>query len=78
MLLTYCDVCRKQVENPIPMRTFFRVAEINICESCKEDLEAAVKYPVRGKQPFDLGWFDEFSMKLLREGVSKGKISPKR
>jgi ribosome-binding protein aMBF1 (putative translation factor) len=78
MELTYCDVCRKQVEDPIPTRTFFRVAEINICESCKEDLESAVKYTVRGKQPFDYGWYDELSMKILREGVQKGKINIKR
>ena len=78
MEMNYCDVCRKVVENPIPTRTFYRVADIDICESCKDDLEVAVKYTVRNKQPFDYGWYDELSMKILKEGVQKGKITLKR
>jgi hypothetical protein len=78
MEMNYCDVCRKAVENPIPTRTFYRVADIDICESCKDDLEVAVKNTVRTKQPFDYGWYDELSMKILKEGVQKGKITLKR
>jgi hypothetical protein len=78
MEVNYCDVCKKQVDNPIPTRTFYRVADIDICEACKDDLDQAVKYSVRGKQPFDYGWFDELSMKVLREGMQKGKINIKR
>ncbi len=78
MEVNYCDVCRKPVENPMPMRSLFRVADIDICESCKDDLELAVKYTIRGKQPFDFGWYDELSVKLLKEGIQKGKINLKR
>jgi hypothetical protein len=78
MEVNYCDVCKKPVENPLPMRSIFRVADIDICESCKDDLELAVKYTIRGKQPFDYAWFDELSLKILREGMQKGKINLKR
>ena len=54
------------------------MADIDICESCKDDLELAVKYTIRGKQPFDFGWYDELSVKLLKEGIQKGKINLKR
>ncbi len=77
MEVNYCDVCKKPVDDPIPMRSIFRVADIDICESCKDDLDAAVKHTVRGKQPFDFTWYDEYSIKLLREGMQKGRISLK-
>ncbi|HTX72222.1 MAG TPA: hypothetical protein VMC79_05295 [Rectinemataceae bacterium] len=75
MKVLYCDVCKKQVDNPIPTRTFFHIADIDICEPCKDDLEAAVKYTVRGKKPFDYAWYDEMTMKILRDSVQRGKIN---
>ena len=78
MEVNYCDVCKKPVENPLPSRSIFRVADIDICESCKDDYELAVKTTIRGKQPFDYSWFDELSLKILREGMQKGKIILKR
>jgi hypothetical protein len=78
MEVNYCDVCKKPVESPIPTRTFFRVADIDICESCKEDFDHAVKNTVRNKQPFDYSWYDELSMKILRDGIQKGKIVLKK
>ena len=78
MEVNYCDVCKKPIENPLPTRTIFRVADIDICETCKDDLELAVKYTLRGKQPFDYSWYDELSLRILREGIQKGKISIKR
>ena len=74
MEVNYCDVCKKPGRIPSRRGRFFRVADIEICEPCKEDLDLAIKYTVRGKQPFDHGWFDELSLKILRDGVQKGKI----
>ena len=78
MEVNYCDVCKKPIENHIPTRTIYRIADIEVCEPCKDDLELAIKYTVRGKQPFDYGWYDELSLKFLRDGVQKGKILIKR
>ena len=78
MELNYCDVCQNAVDPAVPTRTFFRVADIDICEACKDDLELAVKDTIRGKQPFDYGWYDELTMRILQEGVLKHKISVKR
>jgi hypothetical protein len=78
MEVNYCDVCKKTIEDPIPTRTIFRIADIDICEPCKDDLEAAVKYSVRGKKPFDYGWYDDLFLKILRDGVQKSKIVIKR
>jgi hypothetical protein len=76
MKVLYCDVCRKPVENPVPTRNFFHIADIDICEPCKDELESAVKYTLRGKKPFDYSWYDELTLKLLRDGMQRGKIVP--
>ncbi|HET7838799.1 MAG TPA: hypothetical protein VFL04_03495 [Rectinemataceae bacterium] len=76
MEVLYCDVCKKAVENPIPQRSFFHYADIEICEPCRDELNLAVKYTVRGKKPFDYSWFNELELKILRDGVARGKISP--
>jgi hypothetical protein len=78
MEVNYCDVCKKPIENAIPTRNLFRVADIDICEPCKEDLELALRKTLRSKQPFDYAWHDELSIKILREGIQKGKIVTKR
>lgn len=76
MKILYCDICKKAVENPVPTRNFFHIADIDICEPCKDELEYAVKYTIRGKKPFDYSWYDELTMKILRDGVQRGKIVP--
>jgi hypothetical protein len=78
MEVNYCDVCKKPVESPLPGRTIFRVADIDICEPCKEDYELAIRSTMRGKTPFDYNWYDELSLKILKEGIQKGKINLKR
>lgn len=78
MEVNYCDVCKKPIETPLPGRSIFRVADIDICEPCKDELELAIKATMRGKQPFDYGWYDELSLKILREGIQKGKIAIKK
>jgi hypothetical protein len=79
MKVLYCDVCKKAVEDPIPTRTFFHIADIDICEPCRDELEAAMKYTLRGKKPFDYSWYEELKLKLLRDGIQRGKIvAPKR
>lgn len=39
MKVIYCDVCKKPVENPIPARNYFQIADIDVCEDCKNDLD---------------------------------------
>jgi hypothetical protein len=71
----YCDVCKKEVTDPIPSRTFFHIREFDLCESCRDDLEAAVKFTVRQKKPFDFAWYDKMRVDLVQDGVKKNKIS---
>jgi len=74
MKVLYCDVCKKPIENPTPTRNYYHIADIDICEPCKDELELAMKYTVRSKKPFDYGWHDELTMKILHDGMQRGRI----
>jgi len=71
----FCDVCKKEVVDPIPSRTFFHIREFDLCETCRDDLEAAVKNTVRTKKPFDFAWYDKLRVDLIEDGVKKNKIA---
>ncbi len=70
----FCDVCKKEVVDPIPSRTFFHIREFDLCETCRDDLESAVKNSVRNKKPFDFMWYDKLRVDLIQDGVKKNRI----
>ena len=75
MKVQYCDICKKEVADPIPNMSFFYISNVDLCGNCKEDLEKAMKSTVRGKQPFDIGWYDDLQTKLMKDGIQRGKIA---
>ena len=72
-----CDVCKKVIVDPVATWNYFHVADIDICEPCRDDLQLALKPTMRGKAPFDFAWSDELTLKLLRDGMQKGRIDTK-
>jgi len=77
MKAIYCDVCKKAIENPIPTRTIFHFTDMDVCETCKDELDVAMKATVRTKAPFNYDWHDEVVLKILRDGVQRGRIDIK-
>ncbi len=75
---TYCDVCKKEVENPVPEVNFFQFAHIDMCETCRNNLEVAVMKTVREKSPFSFEWYDDLRMQVVKQGIQKGGIEIKR
>ena len=75
---TYCDVCKKEVVDPVPEMSFFQYAHVDMCESCKDDLDDAVKKTVIEKSPFNFSWYDDMRMQLVKQGMQKGRIEVKR
>ena len=73
MLTITCDVCRKKVEDPVTGRTFFFFGEHNVCEVCKENLEAQIRNTMRTKEPFTYEWYDKLIIESLTKAISKGK-----
>jgi hypothetical protein len=68
-----CDICRKKVDEAITGRTFFYLAEHNICEACKDNLEVQIKQTVRTKDPFSYEWYNKLMLDCLGKSVSRGK-----
>ena len=66
-----CDVCKKKVENPITGLTFFYLAQNNICEPCKDNLEFQIKNTVRTKDPFNYDWYNKLILDSLAKSVKK-------
>ena len=77
MKVIYCDVCKKPIDNPVPTRNYFQIADKDLCEPCKDDLDSAMRATLRGKTPFDYGWHDELTMKIIQDGMQRGKIEIK-
>lgn len=74
----YCDVCKKEIADPVPDVSVFPFAHFAVCESCRDDLHVAMKQTVREKSPFDFSWYDDLQMQILKQGVLKGRIESKR
>jgi len=69
-----CDVCKAIITNAEKDRDYFHIANIDVCEHCKDDLDSSVKYTVRGKAPFDYQWYQDLVMQKLNDGMNRGKI----
>lgn len=67
-----CDVCKKEVENPINGINYFHIREKDLCESCHNDLELAMKQTMRSKIPFDFSWYEIYEMQLINKAVKSG------
>lgn len=74
----YCDVCKKEVVNPVLDVSIFDFAHIEMCEHCQDELNSAVKNTVREKSPFNFSWYDDLRMQILKQGLQKGRIEAKR
>ena len=52
MKTLYCDVCKKPIEKPISEWTYYHVREYDICDPCKEKIDAKLRPVVRSKFPY--------------------------
>jgi hypothetical protein len=69
-----CDVCDKDITTAISNRTYFHIANRDICEECKDKLEAEMKPVVRTKQPFSYEWYDRLERDSLEKAIARGKF----
>jgi hypothetical protein len=74
MKALYCDVCRKEITNPVHERNYFHIQERDLCEPCKDDLELSLKQIVREKKPFDYSWYAPLMMNTINKAVQRGKF----
>jgi len=68
-----CDVCHEDITTGINQRSYFHVANRDICETCYEQLQGIIKPVVRTKQPFNYEWYDRLIRDSVEKAISKGK-----
>jgi hypothetical protein len=71
-----CDICGRVIVQPVVGRNYFHYAHRDICETCKDQLELAIRPVVRTKQPFNYEWFNRLMQDAIEKAIQKGKIIP--
>ncbi|MDR2759951.1 MAG: hypothetical protein LBB78_11295 [Spirochaetaceae bacterium] len=69
-----CDVCKKNIFQPVAGRNYFHLAHRDICESCKDQLELSLKSVIRTKQPFTYEWYDRLMKDSIEKAMQTGKF----
>jgi hypothetical protein len=69
-----CDVCKRAIQSPIAERNYFHIENRDLCEPCKDQLEARLKPVVRAKHPFNYEWYERLMMDSIEKAVAKGKF----
>jgi hypothetical protein len=69
-----CDVCRHKMEEPVTGRTYFHICHRDLCEPCKDDLEALIKPVLRSQEPFNYEWYTRLIRESVEKAVQKGKF----
>ena len=73
MKALYCDVCRKEIEQPIADKNYYHVREYDICEPCKETIDAKLKPIVKSHNPYSTEWYQNQLFSLIKKGVANKK-----
>ena len=60
MRTLHCDICRKELVNPISERTYWHIREYDVCEACK----------VRRHFPYSQDWYEHEFMAIVEKGVA--------
>lgn len=70
MKTLHCDVCRKELTNPIVDRTYWHIREYDLCELCKEAIELKVRAIIRHHVPYSQEWYENEFVTLIQKGIA--------
>jgi len=73
MKTLYCDVCKKPIDKPISEWTYYHVREYDICDPCKEKIDAKLRPSVRGHFPYTAKWYEEQLMGEIKKAAGSTK-----
>lgn len=69
-----CDICKRAIQTPVKERNYFHIENRDICEPCKDAVEASLKPVMRSKHPFNYEWYERVLMDTIEKAVAKGKV----
>lgn len=70
MKTLYCDICQKELAEPVPSRNYFQIREYDVCEPCKDAIDSKLRPIVRNHFPFSTDWYEQQVIGLIEKGVS--------
>lgn len=73
MKTLYCDVCKKSIDKPISEWTYYHVREYDICDPCKEKIDASLRPRVRAQFPYTAQWYEDQLMAEIKKAVGTPK-----
>lgn len=69
-----CDICRKEIDNPIPNKSWYSVREFDLCLPCKNQVYARLQPIVLEHNPYSKQWHDQQLVGMIKKAISAGKI----
>lgn len=70
MKALYCDICGKEIIDPITGRNYWHIKEFDICEDCKDKAEFQLRPIIRNHFPFSQAWYENEFIGLLEAGAA--------
>ena len=70
MKTLHCDICKKELITPIVGKNYWHIREYDICEACKDTIEAKIRPIVRHHVPYSQDWYENQFMSLIEKGVA--------
>lgn len=69
----YCDVCKKELTEPVKGRNYFHIREYDLCESCKDTIDSRLRPVVRGHNPYSTDWYEQEVISFIEKGCATGR-----
>lgn len=69
-----CDICRKEIENPTPAKSWYVIREFDLCLPCKNQLDSRLQPIVLDHNPYSKQWYEQQVVGLIKKAISAGKI----
>lgn len=70
----YCDVCKKEIDSPIVGRNYFHIREYDICEPCKDTMDARLRPILRNHFPYSAEWYENQVLTLIAKGTHANRM----
>ena len=70
MKTLHCDICKKELVNPMSGRTYWHIREYDVCEPCKDAIELNLRPVVRRHAPYSQDWYEDQLVSLIEKGVA--------
>ncbi len=64
-----CDVCKRELVNPVSGLTYWHFCQYDVCEACKDSIEAKLKPVIRSHVPFSNDWYQSEFMAMVEKSV---------